>query len=266
MKPSTRRPARTPDYAPPLDRLLALGNPSGDADRMWRNVPLADYAAMGLSVDNADELIRLASDPWFNVQQSPQCYAPIHAFRALAALGCTRAIPAMLRLVEKMDKANEDGWLEDVPGVLAVFGPAAIGPVAAAWRDQRTPFGARLFIGDALERIALKWSEHRSTVVGVFAETLKLARYTDPGINGHAISSLVALNAVESLPAIRSVMEAGLADETVCGNIKSVEQDIRLTAEERAAATRAMIDAIEADPNSPLNRLAAAFGQASVGE
>ncbi|MFN7020835.1 MAG: hypothetical protein ACK4WH_05855 [Phycisphaerales bacterium] len=236
-------------YAPPLDQFLQLGSPAGQ-DRLWKGEPLADYAAKGVTIDHADELMRMVEDAAFDCADQPLCYAPVHAFRALAALRSLRHLPAMLRRIERMDRLGDDGWLEDCPGVLAEFGPEAVAPIAAAWRDQRTPFGARLYIGDALEQIAKRHPEQRSRVVAVYIETLRLARYNDPGINGHAISALIELNAVEAMDDIRSAFEIGAVDRMVCGDLEDLERDIRLTAEERTAALKARLDILDPPDSS----------------
>jgi len=228
-----------PTYPPPVDQLLTLGDPAANSKFGWKDAPLLDYSALGLTPSHAPDLIRLARDPVVNISDEPSCYAPVHAFRALAALGVVHAIPELVALIRRMDRQNDSCWLEDCPGVLALFGEAAIDPVARALRDQREPFGARLFLTDALLAIATNHPPARPRVVAVLSGILAYARYNDPGINGHIISALIDLSATESLPAIAEAYNNDYVDEMCCGPIEEVEAEIRLTADERNAQREA---------------------------
>jgi len=228
-------------YAPPLDSLLSLGRPGGQDEGPWTNVPLADYVQRGIAPEHAHDLLRMAHDPLFDVADEPACYAPIHACRALGVLGAVEAIPRLVSLMHRMVRHDDDYGLEDMPVVFACMGPRAIDPLVRALRDQREPFGVRLYLCDALERIALKHSGARDPVVAQFTSMLGYARYTDPGLNGHIIGSLIELSAAESLPAIAATYHAGFVDEQCCGSLAQVEGEIVLSAEERRATRAARL-------------------------
>ncbi len=80
-------------YSEPVSQLLQIGFPETD---QW-----PDYLAKGLTSADIPELIRLVQDEdlrWAEapegVEEPPEWYAQIHAWRALAQLKAERAIPA----------------------------------------------------------------------------------------------------------------------------------------------------------------------------
>ncbi len=231
------KPARQP-YTAPLDRLLTLGCPGG-AEDVWREVPFDDYASMGIGPEHAAELRRLMFDIQLHEQDTGSAsYGPVHASRALAALVLPETIPDFLELARKLDRLDYDLWLDDLPKILGHLGEAAIDPLARVARDSRESFGARLFFVDGLERIAADHPETRDRVVAVLADLLKYAEYTDPGINGKVIYSLVELRAAEVLPAIKAAYATGRVDEMFFGTLEYVEHRITLTPEQAAEEDR----------------------------
>ncbi len=237
------------EYAPPLDRLLILGCP-GCADgeqKFWRTEPFADYAAMGIGPEHIPELRRLVFDRQLANGDAPGSYGPVHAARALGALHPPELLADLIELTRRLDRDNDDAWLEDMPGVLARFGEMAIVPLAGVAADSREKFGARLYFVDALERIALEHPETRDRVVAAFDKMLKYAEYGHSGINAHIICSLLELRAVETLPAIRAAFATGRIDKYSCGPLEEIEEDIVLSPEERKARVQERIDRAEAE-------------------
>lgn len=237
MAAATTSPIDT--YSEQVRRLFTLGPPDGDAS--WRDHPFHDYAAMGFNHTHVDELIRLSKDDRVADLPEQPAWAVAHACRCLAVIGGPRALRALIDAVIVFDRRNYEIWLEDLPATLACFGADAIGPVAAAARDQRHGFGARLFLLVALEKTALRFPEHRSRLVAVLVDMLKYARYTDPDLNGGVVGALVQLNAVEALPAIRAAFEGDWVDKFHAGDIESVEIDITMTEQQRVARAKARV-------------------------
>src|SRR2546423_8764075 len=87
-------------YPAPLDALLSLGEPAWDD---W-----LDYRRLGLMPDHVAELTRMATDPDLNRggPDSPEVYAPAHAWRALGQLGAVQAIPDLLGLIDPTSTAT----------------------------------------------------------------------------------------------------------------------------------------------------------------
>ncbi len=255
-------------YAAPIDRLLTLGCPgcSDGEQHHWRLVPFDDYAAMGIGPEHVPELRRLAFDRPLADGEAPGSYAPVHAARALGAMHPPEVLSDMIELTRRLDRCDDDAWLEDMPGVLACFGAPAIDRIARAALDNRERFGARLFFLDAIERIAVDHPDARDRVVAVLADMLKYAAYADPAINGSVIGSLVELFAAETLPAIRAAFATGRVDWMCCGRLESVEQEIVLTPDERSARRRADVDRIEAEYNAMTEGEALALMTERLGE
>lgn len=237
------------EYAPPIDRLLTLGCPgcTDGEQKFWRTEPFADYAAMGIGPEHLPELHRLAFDRQLAEGDAPGSYGPVHAARAIGALHPPELLADLIELTRRLDRTNDDAWLEDMPNVLARFGGSAIPPLVRVAGDSREAFGARLYFVDTIERIALEHPETRERVVAAFGKMLKYAAYGDPGINAHVISSLVELSAAEVLPAIRAAFATGRIDEYSCGPLKEIEEDIVLSPEEQKARVQERNDRAEAE-------------------
>src|SRR5262249_12395177 len=108
-------------YPMPVSQLLTLGEPKYPDDR-------ADYAAKGIGPEHVPDLIRMALDRDLNEADvdSPEVWAPIHAWRALGHLRASEAGgPVLLRLDRR--GAEYDEWIsEEVPEVLGKIGPVAL--------------------------------------------------------------------------------------------------------------------------------------------
>jgi len=132
--------------------------------------------------------------------------------------------------------------------LVQVAGPkdvAAIDPLARVTRDIRETFGTQLFLMAGLKQIATDCPETRDRVVAVFVDMLRYAEYGDPGINGAIIATLLELDAIEAMPAIRKAFATGRVDYMCCGSLESIEETITLSPEERKARTDAEIAEIE---------------------
>ncbi len=222
-----------PSYPAPVAALMPIGNPSGTTDAAWFRVPIADYSAIGITPEHTGALLTLMRDERCNQSEPPVCYGPVHAARALASIGATSAIPSMLALVERLERHDDDGWLEDMQYVIAHFGEPALDPVARVVRDQRVSWAARLYLCGTLEELGLKHPSLRQRVIDVFTAVLAVAQWTPPVLIETTIGSLIELNAVEALPQIRRAYELGYVDEEDCGPLSDVEEEIQLTREER---------------------------------
>jgi hypothetical protein len=231
----TRRQPRRACYQPPVGFLLTLGHPGGNEEYGWYNVPLADYAGMGLGPEHADELLRMARDRDLYESEGAAYYGPVHACRALGALRITAAIPSLLDLARWLERECDDCRLEDMANVLAALGEEMIEPVARILCDQREPWGMRIHLCDALANLALAQPQLRARAVAVLADLLRWAQYMDVGVNSAAVDSLVELSATEALPAIRATYLGGYIDPTWAGTLEHVEEEIALAREEREA-------------------------------
>jgi hypothetical protein len=105
-------------YGPPVDRLLLLGDKNPpffegealvvpDGEDPWEGgLPPIDYAVLGLAREHLPELLRLASNPeWCHATGD----APLHAVRAIAAVGGDEAPEALLRLLRATEGETGTG-------------------------------------------------------------------------------------------------------------------------------------------------------------
>ena len=99
------------DYQSPVSLLLDYGIPRNISQTEW-----FDYVgAYGFTDEHIPALIRLATEEDLNWQDEGECYAPIHACRALGQL---RAEAAIQPLVSLLDADDCDWFMEDLPDSL----------------------------------------------------------------------------------------------------------------------------------------------------
>ena len=90
----------------------------------------ANYSQeFGLKSEHIPELIRLATDLSFNDlyhEESPEVWAPLHAWRALSEFGqeASGVVTPLLGLITELE--DDDYFRNDMPKVMAQIGPPAI--------------------------------------------------------------------------------------------------------------------------------------------
>ncbi len=209
-------------YAPPVNRLLSLGEPRRNESR--------DYAALGILAEAVPELIRMAIDEALNdgPQKNKLVWAPVHAWRALGQVladGHPRAPEAIAPLLALFQRADDsDDWvMSDLPEALALIGAPAIEPIANYLADTTHGEWARVTAADTLGHIGQAHPELRAECVARLAKQLE--KFTDQPetVNTFVISALWDLRAVEALPAIEQAFAAGRVDESVNGDWEDVQ-------------------------------------------
>ncbi len=182
-----------------------------------------DYRLYGFGQDDIDDLLELAVDLSLHGApvESNEVWAPLHAWRAIGQLADLRAIEPLLRM---FDRLCEDDWaMEELPVVLAMMGPKAIGPITDFVDDSSHKEYARMMAVDALEEIAKRSPSARSQVVTIITDYLERPDRNTSALNGFAVSSLITLNAKESIDTLRRLYANGNVDISVCGDIEDVE-------------------------------------------
>ena len=203
-------------YAPPVNRLLSLGEPRRNESR--------DYAALGISVDAVLELIRMATDEALNdgPQNSKLVWAPVHAWRALGQLRAPEAITPLLTLFQRAD--DSDDWvMSDLPEALAQIGAPAIEPVANYLADSTHGEWTRVTAADALGHIGQAYVELRAECVTRLAAQLEKFSEQSENLNAFLIAPLWDLRAVEAIPVIERAFASGRVDESVNGDFEDVQ-------------------------------------------
>lgn len=211
--------------APPLDQLFALG-------KVTSREPWQDYQALGISKAHVPALIAIATDLDLNWadENSQEVWAPLHAWRALAQL---RANEALQPLVDLIDELAEDDWFsEDLPEIMAHFGPPAVAPLThyLSTADLSNWTGSAANVIEGLARIGKKYPEMRRQIVATLTSHLQHYERNADGINAWLIDDLLTLRAKKALPVIAAAFAAEAVDEMFFGWDR-VQQEFQLAAD-----------------------------------
>lgn len=203
-------------YHPPVKQLLSLGEALREES--------FDYIARGLSRNDLPQLIRMAGDDQLHdgPEGSPVVWAPIHAWRALAQLGDTEAIPGLVALFRRTEDWDE--WVsEDLPKTLARFGAAAIEPVVGFLANAAHGDWARTAAAKTLSVLGEHQPELRLEVIGRLSAQLERFAEQSETLNAMLVTDLWNLKALEAMPVIESAFASGRVDEAVVGDLEDVQ-------------------------------------------
>lgn len=222
-------------YQPPVDTLLTLGASDDFRSQSWPN-----YLEMGLGPEHIPDLILLATDlelRWNDEDDSPEAWAPVHAWRALGQL---RAEAAIEPLMAWFGNNEYDDWItEELPQVYGMIGPAAIVPLAAYLEDSvHHTEDARITAVSSLEEIGKHWPEARSECVARLTEQLEFFAENGPEVNGFLIASLLDLKAIEAAPVMERAFAARRVDLMITGDWDEVQVDLGLKEPPEEQTTR----------------------------
>jgi len=202
--------------SPRLAPLATLGEPN------LRALDDPAVAFGGLTHEDVPALVELArlwadERHFERTASTPAMWLPYHACLALAALRAEVVVPTVLEMLDELEEQKDDWYLELLPGMSARIGAPAIDPLARFLGDPGHAEYPRLTAADALEAIATAEPVTRDRVVEILADAL--ARHEGlPSLNGAIVGDLASLRAAEHAETIERAFEAGLVDETICGN------------------------------------------------
>src|SRR6266403_3557677 len=157
------------DYAVPVRRLLFIGETRNYDPAEW-----PDYAAkFGLGREHIDELIRLACDAALNWgdPDSPEVWAPLHAWRALGQLRAEASVAPLLAFLKTAEGDEAVG--EEFPKVFGMIGRPAIPHIARFLSDLSNPTFPVATAIEGLKEIAERHPDCRAECVGILARTLQ---------------------------------------------------------------------------------------------
>ncbi len=218
-------------YHAPVSQLLEYGKPNVNK--------FSNYLALGFNETHIPELIRLVQDEFEYNKDAPgdvRWAARIHAWRTLAQLKASTAVPVLIAKLHEIDEFGDDWIDEEFPEVFAMIGPVAIPDLQCYLHNKEHTLYARIAAARALEEIGKIYPEERSNCIEKIENTLRYYRINDAELNAFLISSLVDLEAIESLPLIRSAFEADCVNWGVNGDLEEVE--IRIGVREKRSAPR----------------------------
>jgi hypothetical protein len=183
---------------------------------------------LGLTEEHIPDLIRMATD--FDLhnlrQESPEVWAPLHAWRALAQL---RAVEAAHPLVLLFEQLKHDDWLpEEFPTVFSMIGPGAIPTLERFLADDGIEEIGRISVPACLARIAQDHPEDRDACVGVLIRQLEKFEINGPVLNGFLILSLIDLRETHAIGLIRQAFSENRVDLSVLGDVEDAEIEMGL--------------------------------------
>ncbi len=216
LDPSVTLPERS--YRPPVDALLSLGEPLA-------HDLAVDCPGLGLGREQVPELIRMAVDP--ELHSGPQAshivWAPVHAWRALAALRAEEAIVPLLGLLVRMDEGVDDWLAREMPDIFALYGRPALQPAADYLADARHGEWARVTAANCVGHIGVAHPDLRMECVTRLAAQLEQCATQTENFNGLLVCDLMDLKAVEVAPVMERAFAAGRVDESICGDWEDVQ-------------------------------------------
>ncbi|MFM7574068.1 MAG: hypothetical protein ACKO4S_13175 [Snowella sp.] len=198
------------NYQTPVSQLLTYGHPKTPSD--WANYS----QEFGLKSEHIPELIRLATDLSFNDlnhEESPEVWAPLHAWRALSEFGpeASSAVTPLLGLITELE--DDDYFRNDMPKVMAKIGPPAITELEKLLHGSSTELLTQgLLSSDCLEAIAKEHPETRERIFDIAIRQLDNYRHNDRSLNGLLILLLCDLENADALPAIEKAFFEGKVD------------------------------------------------------
>jgi hypothetical protein len=180
-----------------------------------------DYLGLGLGREHVPELIRMATDSNLNRGEpnSPDVWAPLHAWRALGELRAAEAAEPLLALFDDED----DDWVgEELPDVYASIGPVAIPALAGYLADDGRYLFGRGAAARSLGEIGARHPGSRAECVEVLTRELARFRQHDPTLNALLVGALIDLKAREAAPVLCAAHEADRVDTMVNGDWSEV--------------------------------------------
>lgn len=205
-----------------VDRILALPKEEAAADLS---------AIMIEEIKNTYALIRDNE----NVKISDSSI--FQALLLLTLIGSPSGLDAILELMRQsedfLDHHIGDAAAEFLTPALVACGKERIHDLENFLNEPGRILGAKESASTALVTIAHFHPEMREEIIGIFRrlleampERLRKREAADPISAAFIISDLADLKAKELIPEIKTVMETGLVEETVCGNFDDVCADI----------------------------------------
>jgi hypothetical protein len=195
--------------------------------------------AAGIGSEHVPELIRMATDENLNntLSDSPEVWAPLHAWRTLGKLRAESAIEPLLTLFRRIDEQDDEWVLEDLPQAIGEIGVPALPALSACLADNSRKLGAREAAAISVKEIGRLHPESRSQCVAILSDQLGKSREKGRSLNGAIVSLLLDLEAIEAAPCMEPAFAAGLVDESVAGDWEDVQIELGLK-ENRATSAK----------------------------
>lgn len=208
-------------YSPPVSDLITLGDGREAEVELQRQ-------KINFSQEHVPELLRMSRDRklFTSSAENFEAWAPLFALRTLSELDASSIIDELIPLFD----LHDDYYYVDLPKVFGPIGAAALEPLHTYITNQTRWYTGRSIACDALQAIAERHPELRERVVALLSETLQHAEHED--LATAAMSSLIDLDAIETLPLIRQAFQAGRIDEMMHGSWGDVLKELGIEPDE----------------------------------
>jgi SEC-C motif len=218
------RTTMAPSYTEPVAKLLTCGAVEfGSSPRQW-----FDYRDLGLTEENIPDLIRMATDLDLHnaPHDSPEVWAPLHAWRALAQLQAMQAAGPLVHLFAHLE---HDDWIpEELPKVFSMIGPETLPTLQGFLADDNVEESCRLSVPQCVVRMAEDHPDAREASIEVLVRQLQKFETNGPALNGFLITSLIDLDATPAIGLIREAFSKNQVDLNIVGDVEDVEMALGL--------------------------------------
>lgn len=217
-----------PSYSHPVSQLLTLGQFFEDVNE--RSESWRAYAKLGFDNRHIPELIAMVTDEALHDGYEPVPFAPVHAWRILAELKASDALPAFLSLLHRLDDEEDgDDWIaREFPSVFRKIGGESVDVLAAFAADERNGIYARSTACGSLGEIASALPDERGRCLEILTSILKSFEKNDPVLNAAIVAVLIDLDSVESIDLIRDAFAEDRVDLDFIGDLEDVEIEFGL--------------------------------------
>jgi hypothetical protein len=191
-----------------------------------------DYISqLGLTAADVPELVSIAQHwaedfEWPEDETDMSAYAPVHAWRCLAQLGATEAIGPLLKMLDPLEKLDDDWYQGELPHVFALIGPASFGPLREYLADERHGMYPRSCVAASLKELARRHGPLRGDAVKALCDALSKFEKNDEVFNSLLVADLLDLKATEAAELIERAHAADRVDLLMCGNWETVRQEL----------------------------------------
>jgi hypothetical protein len=171
----------------------------------------------------------MALDPELNFadSESPEVWAPIHAWRTLGQLRAQAAIEPLLSLFSMFEDEGGSDWVSDeLPQVYAMVGAAAIPALSAYLLDDSHDLYPRAYAASSLSHIAEAHPDFRAECIAPIVAVLEKFATNEPLLNSEMINYLMDLKALETLPLMEKAFAADAVDLMMQGDWEDVQIDM----------------------------------------
>ena len=208
-------------YSEPVRRLLTLGEVKSYGPTGWPDYP----AEFGLGREHAEALIRLACDDALNSADSGsrEVWVPLHAWRALGQLKIEDAVVPLVNYYLKAADDLDDSAEAELPAVFGMIGPAAIPPLTEFLSARPLSLSPAATAIQGLGEIGKRHPECRDECIAILSRMLEPQADIDPTTTASAISSLLDLEAIEVIEAIREAYRRKRVDISIPGDLEDAE-------------------------------------------